>query len=66
MLGFSQVLKPIKWQDLLGKGKNGRNAFRTGAKVYFSEKKYCGFRGTLSILRLFTHVQNAQNEQSIA
>ena len=38
MLGFSQVLKPIKWQDLLEEGKNGRNAFRTGAKIHFSEK----------------------------
>ena len=38
MLGFSQVLKPIKWQDLLEEGKNGRSAFRTGAKIHFSEK----------------------------
>ena len=29
MLCFSQVLKPIKWQDLLEEGKD---AFRTGAK----------------------------------
>jgi len=31
MLGFSQVFKPIKWQDLLEEGKNGckNNAFRT-------------------------------------
>ena len=35
MLGFSQVLKPIKWQDLLQEG--------TGAKIHFSEKKY--FKG---------------------
>jgi len=47
MLGFSQVLKPIKWQDLLEKGKTGRNAFRIGAKIHFSEKKYFGVRGTL-------------------
>ena len=49
MLGFSQVLKPIKWQDLLEEGKNGRrgNAFRTGAKIYFSGKAYFGIRGTL-------------------
>ena len=42
MLGFSQVLKPIKWQDLLEERKNGRNAFRTGAKIYFSEKYILG------------------------
>ena len=42
MLGFSQVLKPIKWQDLLEKGKNARNAFRTGAKIHFSEKNILG------------------------
>ena len=47
MLGFSQVLKPIKWQDLSEEGKNSRNAFRTGAKIQFSEKKYFGVRGTL-------------------
>ena len=49
MLGFSQVLKPIKWQDLLEEGKNGRhgNAFQTGAKIYFSGKAYFGIRGTL-------------------
>ena len=39
MLGFLQLSKPIKWQDLLEKGKNGRNAFRTGAKIHFSKKK---------------------------
>ena len=42
MLGFSQLSKPVKWQDLLEKGKNGRNAFRTGAKMYFSEKNILG------------------------
>ena len=38
MLGFLQLLKPIKWQDLLEKGKNVRNEFWTGAKIHFSEK----------------------------
>ena len=38
VLGFSQVLKAIKWQDLLEEGKNDRNAFITGAKIHFSEK----------------------------
>ena len=38
MLGFSHVLKAIKWQDLLEEGKNGYNAFRTGAKIHFSKK----------------------------
>ena len=47
MLGFLQVLKPIKWQDLLEEGKSGCNAFQTGAKIYFSRKKYFGVRGTL-------------------
>ena len=42
MLGFLQLSKPIKWQDLLEKLKNGRNAFRTGAKVHFSEKNILG------------------------
>ena len=41
MLGFSQLPKPIKWQDLLEK-KNGRNASRTGAKIHFSEKNILG------------------------
>ena len=30
ILGFLQVLKPMKRQDLLEKGKNDRNAFQTG------------------------------------
>ena len=49
MLSFSQVLKPIKWQDLFEEGKNGCNAFRTGAKIYLSKKIYIYFRvrGTL-------------------
>ena len=42
MLGFSQLSKPIKWQDLLQKGKNGRNAARTGATIHFSEKNILG------------------------
>ena len=39
VLGFSQIFKPIKWQDLLEEGNNSRNAFRTGAKINFSKKK---------------------------
>ena len=42
MLGFLQVLKAIKWQDLLEEGKHGRNAFQTGAKIHFSEKNILG------------------------
>ena len=42
MLRFSQLSKPIKWQNLLEKGKNCRNAFRTGAKIHFSEKNILG------------------------
>ena len=42
MLGFSQVLKPIKLQGLLEEEKNGHNVFRTGAKVHFSEKNTLG------------------------
>mgnify|MGYP006896302445 FL=1 len=41
-LGLSQVLKPMKWQDLLEEEKNGRNAFRTGAKIHFTEKSILG------------------------
>ena len=51
MLGFSQLSKPIKWQDLLEKGKNGCNALRTSAKIHFNEKKYFGVRCTLRALR---------------
>jgi len=39
VLGFSPVLNPIKWQDFLEEGGNGRNAFRTGVKIHFSQKK---------------------------
>ena len=49
MLGFLQVLKPIKWQDLLEEGKSGCNVFRTGAKIHFSKKENLGVRGTLKI-----------------
>ena len=42
MLGFSQVLKPIKWQHLLDEGKNGPSAFRTEAKIHSSEKNILG------------------------
>ena len=47
MLGLSQVLKPIKWQDLLEEGKHSRNALRTGAKIHFREKIFWGL-GALS------------------
>ena len=46
MFGFSQVLKPIKWQDLLEEGKNGRSGFQTGAKIHFERIKYFGIRST--------------------
>ena len=39
MLTFSYVWKPIKSQRLAKKNKNGRNAIRTGAKIYFNEEK---------------------------
>ena len=39
MLGFLHVLKPIKRQDLLEEGKNGRNAFPTCAKIHFNKNK---------------------------
>ena len=42
MIGFSQVLKPMKRQDLLEKGKNDRNAFQTGAKIHVNEKNILG------------------------
>ena len=54
MLGFSQLSKPIKWQDLLEKEKNACNAFRTGAKI--SEKKHFGVGGTLSLSSLYGRV----------
>ena len=44
MLGFSQVLKPIKWQDLLEEGKNGCNALWTGAKTHFGHKNILGLK----------------------
>ena len=50
MLGFLQVLKPMKWQDLLEEEKNGRNVFRIGTRIHFSEKIWGGgVRGTLTI-----------------
>ena len=42
MLGFSQLSNPLKWQDLVEKGKNSRDAFRTGAKIHFNEKNILG------------------------
>ena len=48
MLGFSQLSKPIKWQDLLEKWKTGHNAFPTGAKIHFSEKNILGLGEKLS------------------
>ena len=45
MLGFFlQVLEPIKWQDLLEEGKNGRIALRKGAKIHFSKINILGLR----------------------
>ena len=38
MLGFLQLSKPLKWQDLLEKGKKSRDAFQTGAEIHFSKK----------------------------
>ena len=32
----------IKWQALVEEAKNGCNAFRTGAKIHFSEKNILG------------------------
>ena len=52
MLGILQVLKPIKWQDLLEDVKDGRNTFRTGAKIHFSNKNILG----LGALQHFNHV----------
>ena len=46
MLGFSHVLKLLKWQYLLEEGKNGRNSYQTGAKIHF-RKRYRGVKGTL-------------------
>jgi len=37
----------MKWQDLIDEGQNSCNAFLTGAKVRFSEKKYFGASSTL-------------------
>jgi len=34
----------MKCQDLLKEGRNGLNAFGTGAKIHFREKKYLGAR----------------------
>ena len=36
----SQVLKPMKWQDLLKEGRNCLNAFRTDAKIHFRKNIY--------------------------
>ena len=42
VLGFSQVLKSIKWQDLLEEGRNGHNAFRTSAMIHFIKRSVLG------------------------
>ena len=39
MLGFSQLSKPIKWQDLLEKGKITAMRF---AKIHLGEKTFLG------------------------
>ena len=39
MLGFSQVLRPIKCQDFVEERKNG---LWTGAKIHFREKNILG------------------------
>jgi len=44
MLGVFVSFEPIKWQDSLEEGKNGRNVFRTGAKIHFSESNVLGLR----------------------
>ena len=41
----AEVLKPIKWQDLLEERKNGHNVFQTGAKIHFSKKNIYIFWG---------------------
>ena len=41
-LGFSRVLKLIKWHDLLEEEKSVCDAFRTRAKIHFSEKNILG------------------------
>ena len=44
MVGFLQVLKHIKWEDLSEEGKkNGCTALRTGAKIHYSAKNILGF-----------------------
>ena len=45
MLGFSQVLKPIKWQDLK-KEKMAAIHFKQ-VQRFILVKKYLGVRGTL-------------------
>ena len=47
MFGSSQALKLIKRQDFLEEEKNGRSAFRTGAKIHFSEKNNLGLGALL-------------------
>ena len=42
VLGFFVSFQAYKWQDLLGSGKNGRNALRKGAKIHFSEINILG------------------------
>ena len=49
MLSFLQVLKAIKWQDLVEKGENGPNEFLIGTKIHFSAKRYFGARCTLNV-----------------
>ena len=51
MLAFSQVLKPIKWQDLLEKGKTPQRFSNRCKADPYKRKKYFGVRGTLRIIQ---------------
>ena len=47
MLDFSQVLKPIKRQDLFEEGKKATMPFKELQGFILAKKKYFGARGTL-------------------
>ena len=47
MLGFSQVLKPLKWQDLLEEGKKSPQCISNMCKDSLQRKQYFGVRGYL-------------------
>ena len=61
MLGFSQLWKPIKWQDLLEKRKKWPQCVLNRCKDSFSRKKYFGVRCTLKHVKKINTANEKMN-----